>query len=163
MYVHCFKCPDFSTVTKQAYHNLVGEGKKEMAKKYAENGPKKLDWASSYVQTSSHDNVTEKNALKGMFGRKEILELEGVDVDGLDEKTKEAILKEVLCWMSCTRGWGWMSQRLLSCSKTTKSTSSRSTIMSQPQKLRKRRLIRGLPDADSGNRPQHWLCPQDAH
>ena len=81
---------------KQAYHNLDGEGKKEMAKKYAENGPKNLEWASNYLKTSSHDNVTEKNVVKGMFGRKEILELEGVDVDGVDEKTKEAILKEVL-------------------------------------------------------------------
>ena len=67
-----------------------------MAKKYAENGPKKLDWASNYLETSSHDNVTEKNVVKGMFSRKEILDLEGVDVDGVDEKTKEAILKEVL-------------------------------------------------------------------
>ena len=48
------------------------------------------------METSSHDNVTEKNVVKGMFGRKEILELEGVDVDGVGEKTKEAILKEVL-------------------------------------------------------------------
>ena len=75
---------------------MVRAKRKWPAKKYAENGPKNLDWAGNYVETSSHDNVTEKNVVKGMFGRKEILELEGVDVDGVDEKTKEAILKEVL-------------------------------------------------------------------
>ena len=47
-----------------------------MAKKYAENGPKNLEWASNYLETSSHDNVTEKNVVKGMFGRKEILDLD---------------------------------------------------------------------------------------
>ena len=46
------------------------------------------------LETSFHDNVTEKNVVKGMFGRKKILELEGVDVDGVDTKTKKAILKE---------------------------------------------------------------------
>ncbi len=93
VYIHGFS---FLLPTKQAYHNLDAEGKKAMAKKYAENGPKNLDWASTYLETSSHDTVTEKNALKGMFSRKEILEAEGVDMDGLDEKAKETILKEIL-------------------------------------------------------------------
>ena len=43
--------------------------------------------------TMSQKRMSSKECL---VGRKEILELEGVDVDGVDEKTKEAILKEAL-------------------------------------------------------------------
>ena len=95
------------------------------------------------VITSSHDNVTEKNALKGMFGRKEILELEAVDVDGLDEKTKEATFKEVLDELRKRLGLGVTKNPELF--KDHKIHQLKKYYYESTPKSRKRRLIRRAP------------------
>ena len=80
----------------QKYNTLDNDGKKEMASKYSEHGPKDLTWAAAYIETSTHDEQTEREKIKGMCTRKEILDMEGIDTEGMPEKMKEEILNELL-------------------------------------------------------------------
>ena len=53
----------------QVYHSLDADGKKTMAKKYAGNGPKNLDSASSYIENTAHESIFEKGKNKRMRAR----------------------------------------------------------------------------------------------
>ena len=78
------------------YSNLDIDGKRRMANQYSEHGPKDLSWAATYIETNTHDEVTERAKLRGMLSRKQILEAEGIDTDGMTVDEKEACLKEIL-------------------------------------------------------------------
>ena len=73
------------------YAAMDNDGKRTMAKTYAEHGPKDLSWAAQYTETSNHDNIEEKSKSKGYMTRKQIFEAEG-----MNEATKETCLQELL-------------------------------------------------------------------
>ncbi|CAE7684273.1 unnamed protein product [Symbiodinium sp. CCMP2592] len=78
------------------YSTMDNDGKRQMARQYSEHGPKDLSWAATYLESDQHDSVTERCTTKGMRTRKQILELEGIDTDGMDEAAKQECLKELL-------------------------------------------------------------------
>ena len=77
------------------YAAMDNDGRRTMAKTYAEHGPKDLSWAAQYTETSNHDNI-EKSKSKGYMTRKQIFEAERIDTEGMNEATKETCLQELL-------------------------------------------------------------------
>ncbi|CAE7778714.1 unnamed protein product [Symbiodinium sp. CCMP2592] len=87
----------------EMYSTMDSDGKRQMARQYSEHGPKDLSWAATYLESDKHDSVTERCTTKGMRTRKQILELEGIDTDGMDEAAKQECLKELLDAL-----WAWL-------------------------------------------------------
>ena len=80
----------------QKYHSMDPTAKKEIIKKYMENGPKNMQWAAGYVEKTSSSSMDESMISKGWFTKKQILEMNGVSTQGLDQKTADGILQELL-------------------------------------------------------------------
>lgn len=78
------------------YAEMDNEGKRAMAKKYVEHGGKDLTWSATYFESNVVEDITEKSTRKGMMTRKQILDLEGIDVSEMDNDTKNECLQELL-------------------------------------------------------------------
>ena len=49
------------------------------------DGPKDLSWAGQYVESNNRHDVEEKTKVEGFMSRKQTLEAEGIDTEGMDE------------------------------------------------------------------------------